>query len=83
MSIEKLAAAAGMSAGNLSNIETGKQGYTQENLEGLAPILGCTPADLLERDPGEPDGLWKALQRATPAQREQIRRVVRALIGEC
>lgn len=77
---ERLADRAGMSAGNLSNIETGKQGYSQENLESLAQALGCEVVDLLIRDPNDPEGIWTLWERAKPAQRERILEVAKALL---
>lgn len=80
MTLEKLAEAAGMSTGNLSNIERGVTGYNQETLESLAMALGCHPAELLMRDPGEPTPLWKLWDEASEMQRKQIVAVIESLL---
>ena len=51
MKLEVLAAKAGLSAGAVSQIETGKQGYTRASLEAIAGALGTRPGYLLEFDP--------------------------------
>lgn len=77
---ERLADRAGMSTGNLSNIETGKQGYTQANLEALKDALDCEVVDLLIRDPTEPEGIWTIWEKATPGQRRQIVAIASTLL---
>jgi transcriptional regulator with XRE-family HTH domain len=77
---EQLAERVGMSPGNLSNIETGKQPYNQEHLEPIAVALGCEVVDLLIRDPTEPDSIWTIWERAKPAQRKQIVEVAKVLM---
>lgn len=81
---EQLASAVGVSAANLSRIETGKQGYTQAVLEAIATTLRCEPADLLTaRDPGEPESaILLALRNLPPEQRNRALRVVQALGGD-
>jgi transcriptional regulator with XRE-family HTH domain len=72
LTLEVCAECAGMSKGNLSNIETGKTGYNQATLEALAEALKCDPVDLLIRDPSDPEGIWSLWARALPAQRKQM-----------
>lgn len=69
-----------MSPANLSNIETGKTGYTQETLEALANALNCDVADLLVRNPTDPDSIWSLWDRAKPAQRKQIVGIIEGLL---
>jgi DNA-binding Xre family transcriptional regulator len=57
LTLEVCAERAGMSKGNLSNIETGKTGYNQATLEALADALQCDPVDLLIRNPVDPEGI--------------------------
>lgn len=40
-----------VSHANIGRIEKGEQPYTQELLEAESVIFGCTPSDLLSRDP--------------------------------
>ena len=72
LTLEQCAERAGMSKGNLSNIETGKTGYNQATLEALAGALQCDPVDLLIRNPTDPEGIWSLWERAQPAQRKQL-----------
>lgn len=77
---EQLAEKTNMSPGNVSLIERGLQNYTQETLESIAHALRCEPADLLTRDPNDPDSIWPVWERARPAQRRQIVEIAKTLI---
>lgn len=77
---EALADRVGMSPGNLSLIERGLQNYTQETLEALADALQCEPADLLMRDPSDPDAIWSIWDHAKPGERRQIVEMARILV---
>jgi transcriptional regulator with XRE-family HTH domain len=49
---------------HLSRIETGSREYRQDILEAFAEVVGCTPADLLGRQPTiDADAYYKALRR--------------------
>lgn len=58
LSQERLAERIGKSPGLISQIENRKGPYTQETLEAIASALLCDPADLLIRNPLDPEGLW-------------------------
>jgi transcriptional regulator with XRE-family HTH domain len=77
---EQLCERIDMSTGNLSNIETGKQGYTQENLEEIADALDCEVVDLMMRDPSDTEGIWTLWERAKPADRTRILDLAHALV---
>lgn len=64
----------------LGRIEKGQQPYNQEMLETLAELYGCSVADLLIRDPSDPDGIWSIWDRAKPSERRQITEVAKALV---
>lgn len=81
LTLEKLSERIGMSTGNLSNIETGKTGYGQDTLESLAEALQCEPADLLMRNPTDPDAIWSLWESAKPAQRKQIIGIIMGLLN--
>src|SRR5207342_1952034 len=53
LTLERLADRVGMTAGNLSQLERGNQGYTQNTLEALAQALQTDTASLLMRDPSD------------------------------
>ena len=73
----------GISQATLSRLERGLHPYDQDFLELAAEAYRCTPADLIVRNPLQPDSVWSItdnLRKATPAQREQISAVVEALL---
>jgi transcriptional regulator with XRE-family HTH domain len=75
MTLEIAAALAGMTAGNLSALERGAQGYTQRTLEALATAYDTDPASLLSVDPTEPeaDATWSSIwDRANPDERRML-----------
>lgn len=74
LSQEKLAARVGIHKGDISNYEKGKRRYNQDLLEALADALECEPADLIMRDPTQPEALWSLWDHASEGEREEIRR---------
>jgi transcriptional regulator with XRE-family HTH domain len=72
LTIEKLAEKAGMSVGNLSDLERGKVSYNQNHLEHFAELLNCTPADLIIRDPKDAEGIWNIWDELKPVERTQL-----------
>ncbi|MCW5720845.1 MAG: helix-turn-helix transcriptional regulator [Devosia sp.] len=48
---EQLAERVDMSVSSISQLETGKQGFSDDTLLALADALSCEPGDLLSRDP--------------------------------
>lgn len=58
MTQEELASAVNMAVSTISQLENGKQGYSQATLEAVAAALDCTPADLISRPPAN-DNDWK------------------------
>jgi transcriptional regulator with XRE-family HTH domain len=77
----KLADAIGVSTATISQIENGETGYKQEHLEAIAEALGCLPADLLMRNPTDPEAIWSLWESAKPAQRKQIIGIIKGLLG--
>lgn len=77
---ERLADRVGMSNGNLSEIENGNTAYTQETLEAFADALQCTPADLLMRNPTDPEGIWSLWDQAKPAERNQLIEMIKGFL---
>lgn len=71
-----------MSKASLSRIETGKQPYTQNVLEQIAGALRCEPADLIMRNPLDPEVPWSIWDALKPAQRKQALRLLKALAEE-
>lgn len=76
----RLADAVGVSTATISQIENSETGYKQEYLEAIADALGCTPADLLMRNPDDPQAIWSLWEAAKPAQRKQIIGIIEGLL---
>lgn len=68
-----------LSAGQLSRIESGKQEYRQDQLEAIAVVLRCEVADLLMRDPTDPDGLWSIYEGLSAVERRQVVEIAKTL----
>jgi len=71
-----------ISPGQLSRIETGKQGYGQDLLEALATVYGCDPADIIRRDPTQPESPKSILDTLRPVDRDRFVRMIEAYKDE-
>ncbi|RRN62792.1 helix-turn-helix domain-containing protein [Caulobacter sp. 602-1] len=60
------------SVAQLSRVERGETGYSQDVLEALAIIYRCEPADLIMRDPAAGDAIWSIWDQLQPVQRIQL-----------
>jgi transcriptional regulator with XRE-family HTH domain len=81
LTLEAAAEKIGQTAGNLSAMERGAQGYSRETLEALADLYGAEePGFLLSVDP-EAD-IFPIWEDASPDERAQIVAVARALTGK-
>lgn len=81
---EELADKAGLTAPSISQLENGIQGFTDKSLAELATALGCTPVELLGRDPSVKDDFWPVLQaveRLPGPARQQVYNVLIAMLG--
>lgn len=76
---EQLAERIGIGKPYVSKIENGKRRYDQPFLEAAAVALNCTVADLLVRDPTDPEGIWSIWDTLKPAERVQAVSVIKAL----
>lgn len=77
----ELGEAIGVSTATISQIENGKTGYSQANIEAIARALDCQVVDLLARHPDDPEGMWTLWERADPDQRQQMVRMFAAMLG--
>lgn len=76
---DQLAERIGLDRAYLSKIESGKRRYDQPFLEAAAVALQCEPADLIVRDPTDPDGIWSVWDDLQPVQRAQVVEIARTL----
>lgn len=80
LTLERLADRVGMTAGNLSQLERGNQGYIQETMEGLAHALQTDVASLLMRDPTDSEALWSIWDQAKPGERQMLVDIAKTVI---
>lgn len=79
LSQDQLAERIGMNRAYLSKIESGKRRYDQPFLEAAAAVLRCEPADLIIRDPSDPDGIWSVWDSLKPVERAQVVEIAKTL----
>lgn len=68
----QLAERIGMDRSYLANIENGKRRYDQPFLEAAAEALRCEPADLIMRNPADPEGIWSIWDQLEPVERIRL-----------
>lgn len=75
----QLAERIGIDKGYVSKIENGKRRYDQPFLEAAAEVLRCEPADLIIRDPSDPDGIWAIWDQLKPVERSQVVEIAKTI----
>jgi len=80
MNQEQLAAAVGVATSGISQLESGKQGYSQKSLEALAVALRCTPAELISVNPETHGELTDLLKLITDDNRAHAVKVLKAFL---
>lgn len=80
MTQARLAERIDMSVSSISQLESGKQDYTQGTLEALADALQCEPGDLLMRNPLDTEAVWTIWDRLKPGQKRQAVELLRVLL---
>lgn len=78
----QLAERVDMAVPSISQIETYKQGWTDETLAALADALSCEPGDLLARNPLDKDAPWSIWDKLKPEQRRMAMVMIRSLVVE-
>lgn len=68
-----------MTESSISQLESGKQGFTDATLEVFASALMCSPGDLLMRNPMDATAPWSLFETLKPAERRQAIAVIEAL----
>ena len=71
MKLQTLSTVTGLSISTLSQIETGKRGYSRRSLEACAAALGCPPGYLLRFDPFENPDFWHVWDGIPEADRRR------------
>ena len=68
-----------MAPSNLSMLERGLRGYTQETLERIAEALQTDAASLLIRNPKDDEAIWSLWDQAKPGQKKQIVEIAKTI----
>lgn len=76
---EQMAERVGIDKSYLSKIENGRKRYDQPFLEAASEVLGCEPADLIQRDPSQSARIWEIWDKLQPTQREQLVEIAQTL----
>jgi len=76
---ERLAERMGIARSYISHVEKGNRRYDQVFLEAAAQALNCAPADLIMRDPTDPEAIWSMWEQIDPAQRPIAAKMLQAL----
>ena len=76
---EQLAERAGISQGMISQLEKGTTDFSGETLAALADALQCEPADLIMRNPGDPEAPWTIWDTLEKPQKRQAIEIMKAL----
>lgn len=79
---DELAQRLDISTAVLSRIERGSQRYNQDFLEAVATVLGCSPVDLLSRDPNEEDEIERLLNDLDAEERQKAISIIKLLWGK-
>lgn len=79
---EDLADAIGMTPASISQLETGKQGFSDVTLVGLADALACQPGDLLMRNPLDTEAVWSIWDNIPADRRDQAVKVLKTFADE-
>jgi len=72
LSQDALASRIGKTQGLISQLENSKVNYTGDLLEALAKALKCEPADLITRDPLDPQAPWALWESLRPTERKRV-----------
>lgn len=82
MTLDTAAEISGISIGNISAMERGAQGYTQDGLEALATTYRCEPAQLIMVDPTRDDAIWSIWEKAKTGDRQKIVDIAKTIVGK-
>jgi transcriptional regulator with XRE-family HTH domain len=82
MTQEELGEAVEMTASSISQIETGKQGFSDKSLVKFARALNCTPVALLACDPAAAEfwELFEIAQKLQGAERRRALNIIRSAL---
>ena len=71
----------GISNSYVTKIESGVRRYDQQLLEAAAKVLKCHAADLIVRDPTDPDGIWTIWDQLGAQERRQLVEIAKTFLA--
>lgn len=77
---EQLAERVDMSVSNISQLERGLQGFSDEGLGLIAHALNTEPGYLLTVDPTRDEAMWSIWENAKPGERKMIVEIAKTLV---
>ena len=82
MTVDEAATKAGLSNGQVTDLENGNSGYSPESLAALAKTYRITRGMLLDVDPyaDQSEPLWKIWDRANDEQRAQLLEIAETIV---
>lgn len=70
-------------ASTISELERGKQGYTQGMLEAVAVALDCTPSDIINKNPLiVPPEYWQVIEGLKPERQRRALEILKLLLDQ-
>lgn len=82
LSQDELADRAGITKGNVSQLERALISYRQDTFERIAVALDCSVVDLLTRTPNQAQDLLSLWNKATIAKRKTFEEIAKAILNE-
>ncbi len=76
---EQLAERSGLTQGLISQLENNTSDYSGETLAALAFALNCEEADLIMRNPEDPEAPWSIWETLKPVEKRQAVEILRGL----
>jgi transcriptional regulator with XRE-family HTH domain len=84
MTLAELSERTELSISQISRIEAGTRGYSRDSLGRIAAAFRISIAELLDRDPRDPDKIWAmldALRALPPSEQQRAIEMIRLLGG--
>ena len=77
---DELAERVGVSQGFISKLERNQQNPDLAFLDAASKALGCSPSDLIERDPSHGARIWEIYDKMTAAQQNQLTAIAETIM---
>src|SRR3990167_4297611 len=78
---EQLAERTGLTQGLISQLENNTSDYSGQTITALAEGLNCEPADLMMRNPMDPEAPWSIWETLKPVEKRQAVEIIKGSKG--